>query len=103
METIWLLSSYYRYACKHTILLSFFPFSNNTKQIDEDYKENSTFKSACHKVTTHSSSAPSAGKWGSPGEACDAPVALAEQTLEWISKEWVDKLDFVLWTGDNAK
>ncbi|KAG1151393.1 hypothetical protein G6F37_003456 [Rhizopus arrhizus] len=71
--------------------------------IDEDYKENSTFKSACHKVTTHSSSAPSAGKWGSPGEACDAPIALAEQTLEWISKEWVDKLDFVLWTGDNAK
>ncbi|KAI9282625.1 Metallo-dependent phosphatase-like protein [Sporodiniella umbellata] len=68
--------------------------------MDEDYKENATFKSACHKsAAAHHLS----GKWGSPGKKCDAPISLAEQTLKWISKEWVDKLDFVLWTGDNAK
>lgn len=44
-----------------------------------------------------------AGKYGTPGARCDAPIILAQETLDWISKEWKDKLDFVIWTGDNAK
>jgi hypothetical protein len=43
------------------------------------------------------------GKYGAPGEQCDAPIILAKETLDWIAKEWKDKLDFVVWTGDNAK
>ncbi|KAG1178224.1 hypothetical protein G6F70_001246 [Rhizopus microsporus] len=70
--------------------------------IDEQYKENATVKSACHKVARKMTQS-TAGKWGSPGQKCDAPFELAEQTLGWISKEWLDKLDFVIWTGDNAK
>lgn len=46
---------------------------------------------------------PLAGKYGTPGERCDAPVILAQETLNWISREWLDKLDFVVWTGDNSK
>lgn len=44
-----------------------------------------------------------AGKYGAPGERCDAPIILAKETLDWITKEWKDKLDFVVWTGDNSK
>lgn len=43
------------------------------------------------------------GRYGTPGERCDAPIKLAQETLDWISKEWLDKLDFVIWTGDNSK
>lgn len=34
---------------------------------------------------------------------CDAPEALAQETLAWLERDWADKLDFVVWTGDNAR
>lgn len=82
--------------------------------MDEDYLEGGTVKSACHDLPvayTEKKKRKSkpiipdvlAGKYGTPGERCDAPVLLAQETLNWISKEWIDKLDFVVWTGDNSK
>jgi hypothetical protein len=41
------------------------------------------------------------GSFGVSG--CDTPIALAQKTFDWISKEFKDKLDFVVWTGDNAR
>lgn len=85
--------------------------------MDEDYVEGATVKTACHdlpsayienKKKSHKPAKPPkpdilAGKYGTPGERCDAPVILAQETLDWISREWLDKLDFVVWTGDNSK
>jgi hypothetical protein len=70
--------------------------------MDQDYLEGATIKSACHKFSK-SSKDTIAGKWGTPGEQCDAPTLLAQETIKWIADEWRDKLDFVIWTGDNAK
>jgi endopolyphosphatase len=62
------------------------------------------------------------GKWGSavsyvlylsPGSHsrepqlidrdCDSPMSLVNMTFDWIKKEWADEVDFVIWTGDNAR
>ncbi|OAD07639.1 hypothetical protein MUCCIDRAFT_130734, partial [Mucor lusitanicus CBS 277.49] len=40
---------------------------------------------------------------GVPGVRMDAPSILIEHTLDWIKREWRDKLDFVIWTGDNSR
>lgn len=80
-------------------------------QIDPDYIQGATVKSACHqlpdlyaeKKKKQQQPVILSGKYGTPGERCDAPILLAQETLDWISKEWKEKLDFVVWTGDNAK
>ncbi|CEP09684.1 hypothetical protein [Parasitella parasitica] len=79
--------------------------------VDPDYVQGATVKSACHqlpdlyaeKKKKPDEPAILSGKYGTPGQRCDAPVLLAQETLDWISREWKDKLDFVVWTGDNAK
>ncbi|KAI8344793.1 Metallo-dependent phosphatase-like protein [Chlamydoabsidia padenii] len=70
--------------------------------IDESYVPGATIDSACHRSPSpFQSSARLAGRLGSP--KCDSPIELAQQTLNWIKKEWRHKLDFVVWTGDNAR
>ncbi|KAJ2959667.1 hypothetical protein NQZ79_g4966 [Umbelopsis isabellina] len=44
-----------------------------------------------------------AGPLGVQQSDCDAPFGLLEATLDWIGREWKDKIDFVIWTGDNAR
>lgn len=34
---------------------------------------------------------------------CDSPEALIDLTFDWLKKEWVDEIDFVVWTGDSAR
>jgi hypothetical protein len=34
---------------------------------------------------------------------CDSPMSLVNMTFDWIKKEWADEVDFVIWTGDNAR
>ncbi|KAI7871782.1 Metallo-dependent phosphatase-like protein [Spinellus fusiger] len=70
--------------------------------VDDDYTPGATIKSACHKIKS-SGSSHVAGPLGTPGEKCDSPPQLAQATLDWIAREWRDKLDFVVWTGDNAR
>lgn len=70
--------------------------------MDEEYVQGGTVKSACHRTPDRYGSK-LGGKYGAPGEQCDAPVQLAQETLDWISREYKDKLDFIIWTGDNAK
>jgi len=34
---------------------------------------------------------------------CDSPMSLVNATFDWLKKEWADEVDFVVWTGDNAR
>lgn len=38
-----------------------------------------------------------------PGSDCDSPMSLVNMTFDWLKKEWADEVDFVVWTGDNAR
>ncbi|KAJ9114260.1 hypothetical protein QFC22_005712 [Naganishia vaughanmartiniae] len=44
-----------------------------------------------------------AGKWGSGLSDCDSPMSLVNLTFDWLQKEWANEVDFVVWTGDNAR
>ncbi|ODV82109.1 phosphate metabolism transcription is regulated by PHO system [Suhomyces tanzawaensis NRRL Y-17324] len=53
---------------------------------------------ACH--------SPGEGKSGKYGDAilgCDSPMILVNDTVAWIKKHLKDKIDFVVWTGDNIR
>jgi len=43
------------------------------------------------------------GFYGAPNTICDSPFALANATFDWIDQNLVDNIDFVVWTGDNAR
>lgn len=34
---------------------------------------------------------------------CDSPMSLVNMTFDWIKQEWANEVDFVIWTGDNAR
>ena len=34
---------------------------------------------------------------------CDTPLELVDHTFDWLHKNWVNDVDFVVWTGDNAR
>ncbi|KAI8148488.1 Metallo-dependent phosphatase-like protein, partial [Fennellomyces sp. T-0311] len=77
-------------------------------QVDLDYAEGTTPKSACHRqrdetLQTTLKKHSRVGRLGAPGEHCDAPLELAKQTIDWVARHWKDKLDFVIWTGDNSR
>ncbi|OCF37058.1 endopolyphosphatase [Kwoniella heveanensis BCC8398] len=44
-----------------------------------------------------------AGKWGTAVSKCDSPMSLVNLTFDWLKKEWADEIDFIVWTGDNAR
>ena len=67
------------------------------------YKEGTTFDNGCHHPPTVLDT-PVAGQFGSPQSGCDAPVLLVNETFRFIeSKLYPAGLDFVIWTGDNAR
>ncbi|KAG0378790.1 Endopolyphosphatase [Mortierella sp. AD032] len=43
------------------------------------------------------------GMYGSPYSICDSPFSLANATFDWIDRNLIGSLDFVVWTGDNAR
>ncbi|KAH7035117.1 Metallo-dependent phosphatase-like protein [Microdochium trichocladiopsis] len=44
-----------------------------------------------------------AGTYGAETSDCDSPFSLVNATLDWISKNIKDDIDFVIWTGDSAR
>ena len=44
-----------------------------------------------------------ASKYGNAVGGCDSPMVLMEDTIQWIKDNLKDKVDFVLWTGDNIR
>lgn len=74
--------------------------------MDDHYTEGATIKSGCHSIPkkhVHSKHKQLCSPMGVPGVRMDAPSILIEHTLDWIKREWRDKLDFVIWTGDNSR
>ncbi|KAF9534317.1 hypothetical protein CPB83DRAFT_866555 [Crepidotus variabilis] len=39
----------------------------------------------------------------SKNKECDSPFRLTNYTLDFLNKNWADEIDFVIWTGDNAR
>jgi len=44
-----------------------------------------------------------AGAYGAPNSECDSPFALVNATFDWLEHNLRDQIDFVIWTGDNAR
>ncbi|KAM3532066.1 hypothetical protein NHJ13051_000442 [Beauveria bassiana] len=64
---------------------------------DQFYKAHSDIEDSCH------SGKGLAGTFGAEVSDCDSPIALANQTLDWVRDNLRDQIDFVIWTGDNAR
>ncbi|KAG0262147.1 Endopolyphosphatase [Actinomortierella ambigua] len=43
------------------------------------------------------------GVFGAPYSICDSPFSLVNVTFDWIDKNLVNEIDFIVWTGDNAR
>lgn len=69
---------------------------------DAFYKEGSSIEAVCHegKPNDKKDRAP---RFGYATGMCDAPVDLVDYTLDWIKENLRDKIDFVIWTGDNVR
>ncbi|RUS27408.1 Metallo-dependent phosphatase-like protein [Jimgerdemannia flammicorona] len=74
---------------------------------DKWYRPGAKVKDSCHKLhkkkLLDKEESRRAGTLGTPASSCDSPYTLIDATFEWIRKEWKDKIDFVVWTGDNAR
>ncbi|GAA5892951.1 hypothetical protein JCM5296_003390 [Sporobolomyces johnsonii] len=44
-----------------------------------------------------------AGYWGLPVTDCDSPLSLVNATFDWLEHHFKGEVDFVVWTGDNAR
>src|SRR5947207_15131516 len=44
-----------------------------------------------------------AGHFGVPDAPCDAPYSLINATFDYLETVWKDKIDFIVWTGDNVR
>ncbi|KAF8681405.1 Calcineurin-like phosphoesterase [Rhizoctonia solani] len=69
---------------------------------DSYYLPGASISSFCHSKKPRKESE-RAGQFGAPGTDCDTPISLVDSTLAWVEKEWADRIDFVIWTGDNAR
>jgi len=83
---------------------------------DPYYVTNGTAKSSCHNVEKESidgrfgtTRKPKymhmgrGGAWGAPATICDSSMKMVNHTFEWLKESWRDKVDFVIWTGDNSR
>ncbi|CAG8454738.1 10416_t:CDS:2 [Paraglomus occultum] len=83
---------------------------------DPYYITNGTAKSSCHNAgeeniddgfrTTKKPKYMRMGRggvWGAPATVCDSSMKMVNYTFEWLKENWRDKVDFVIWTGDNSR
>lgn len=68
---------------------------------DPFYEPSASQSSACHRADLNHS--PPAGYYGTPYSSCDAPFSLTNFTLDYLDEHWTSEIDFVIWTGDNAR
>ncbi|KZV72170.1 hypothetical protein PENSPDRAFT_576601 [Peniophora sp. CONT] len=69
---------------------------------DPYYKTGTSESTACHRKKPRKEKT-RAEPWGTPHGDCDSPFRLTNRTLKWLEKHWADEIDFVVWTGDNAR
>jgi hypothetical protein len=76
---------------------------------DPHYVNNITARSRCHQQNVGQANRPEfmlvgvSGPWGAPATICDSPPNLIDATFEWLEENWKNKLDFIIWTGDNSR
>lgn len=64
---------------------------------DPYYKPGLSIDEQCH------SGKGDASKYGDAILGCDAPLDLVFDTIDWVEKNLKDKIDFIVWTGDNVR
>ncbi|KAG6817416.1 hypothetical protein H0H87_009061 [Tephrocybe sp. NHM501043] len=69
---------------------------------DPYYVEHTAKKTACHRKKGRTSKN-QASYYGTPFSDCDSPFTLTNFTLDYLDKQWASEVDFVIWTGDNAR
>lgn len=69
---------------------------------DPYYRNHASQSSACHRKKPKKEPE-RASKYGTPYSECDSPLVLTNFTLDYLDKHWADEVDFVVWTGDNAR
>ncbi|QLQ78337.1 hypothetical protein HG537_0A05840 [Torulaspora globosa] len=69
---------------------------------DAFYKEGSSIENVCHEGKPKNTK-DRAPRFGYATGGCDSPPDLVNYTLEWITENLRDKIDFVIWTGDNVR
>ncbi|KAF8218705.1 endopolyphosphatase [Tricholoma matsutake] len=66
------------------------------------YMPHTSQSKACHRKKPKKTKKES-GYYGTPYSKCDSPLVLTNFTLDFLDKHWSSELDFVIWTGDNAR
>ncbi|KAG1836936.1 Metallo-dependent phosphatase-like protein [Suillus subalutaceus] len=69
---------------------------------DPFYEPGASRASACHRPNLKKDKRP-AGYYGAPYSSCDSPFSLTNFTLDFLDEHWTSEIDFVIWTGDNAR
>lgn len=69
---------------------------------DPLYEEGSSVSQVCHRGTPEDDD-DYAARFGVAMGGCDGSPDLMEYTLKWIEDNLKDKIDFVVWTGDNIR
>ncbi|KAG8202220.1 Ppn1, partial [Candida africana] len=65
--------------------------------IDYHYQKGSDIDKVCH------GGEGKASKYGDAILGCDSPPILVEETFKWITDNLIDKIDFIVYTGDSAR
>lgn len=68
---------------------------------DDYYVAGSDIDEMCH--GEKSKNGKKASKYGDAVLGCDSPPALMYETIDWIKENLKDKVDFMIWTGDNVR
>ncbi|KAI8989563.1 Metallo-dependent phosphatase-like protein [Pilobolus umbonatus] len=71
--------------------------------MDKHYVVGATVKSDCHHSPDDKSDDALAGYWGTPISDCDSAPRFVKHSIQYIADAWKDKIDFIIWTGDNAR
>ncbi|KAG0236318.1 Endopolyphosphatase [Actinomortierella wolfii] len=75
--------------------------TSNRKQDKNDFKQARGKKVSA--MRPGRTSGGHGGKYGAPYSICDSPFSLVNATFDWIDKNLRDEIDFIVWTGDNAR
>lgn len=68
---------------------------------DPYYTKGTSQSSQCHRK--ESGKDQRVGYYGTPFGICDSPWTLTNFTFEHLEEHWSSEIDFVIWTGDNAR
>ncbi|KIY49244.1 endopolyphosphatase [Fistulina hepatica ATCC 64428] len=69
---------------------------------DPYYQPGTSVARACHRKKPKKKKNQSA-YYGTPYEGCDSPFSLTNVTIDFLGTSWSSDIDFVIWTGDNAR